>query len=887
MGKRFLIHTGLLPAFLLVLLGVSCSTKKNTFVTRNYHNLTSRFNGYFYAKESMKDAQYKIDRSYIDDYSEILPIYRLANTSETKSSYPDLEKAIKKSSTVIERHAITDYNGTEIAGAVKWIDDNYLLIGKARYIKGEYLSALQTFDYVIRKYSKFPIKYDGILWKAKTNIELNGYTEAESQLDLIAHDKNCPKTLQADIQGAYADLYLHTGKYDLATKSLEKAIELTKDKKQKTRYTYILGQVYQKQGDTKKAAAAYTKVMSMHPTYDMLFNAKVNNARMSAHDPKLRSGVKHELERMLHDAKNNEYQDIIYYTLADIELQANNEDQAVRLLRMSVATSTGNQQQKALSYLALAEIFFKHSDYTVAEAYYDSTMGVLPKTYPDYNNIDETRKSLNTLVRYINVVKLEDSLQNVVNTYGTDTTKLYPYIDKLIEKIKEKEKRDQEEKDRGNNGFQPNNIVNGGNGTGGGNSGSSGGTWYFYNPSTVSFGISEFNKKWGTRKLEDNWRRANKETIIEDPGTPGDSNDVKKGVTTAVKGDNKTRAYYLKPLPLTPALMDSSNGKIADAYFNLGSIYKEQIHNDPKAIEAFSKLTERFPTHKYSGPSHFQLYRLYKAKHDDVNAKIHADWLRKNMPNSEYTQILDNPDYEAGKMNDEKRLEAFYAETYTNFYTSGNYTGTIDRCTQAEKDFGKKNTYAARFAFLKSMSIGHTQGVDSLERSLTRLVVNYPRDPVKLQAQGILDAIHRQRGDKPTADTSAKATTTVPSIYSKNENGEYQVMILVPKGSGNVNRFRQALSDFDSENYSSDSLQINSVLLDANTQLITVKAFNGLKRSMSYYELLKTNPKVFADLTAGSWQLYPISSENYMVFFKDKKVETYKAFFEKELQGKK
>jgi len=36
------------------------------------------------------------------------------------------------------------------------------------------------------------------------------------------------------------------------------------------------------------------------------------------------------------------------------------------------------------------------------------------------------------------------------------------------------------------------------------------GDWYFYNQTTLSFGVNDFIKKWGNRKLEDNWRRSQK-----------------------------------------------------------------------------------------------------------------------------------------------------------------------------------------------------------------------------------------------------------------------------------------------------------------------------------------------------------------------------------------
>src|SRR5690606_12036650 len=48
-------------------------------------------------------------------------------------------------------------------------------------------------------------------------------------------------------------------------------------------------------------------------------------------------------------------------------------------------------------------------------------------------------------------------------------------------------------------------------------------TFYFYNPVTVSYGVKEFQKKWGTRKHDGNWRQSKaKEDFL--------SNDVEEKI---------------------------------------------------------------------------------------------------------------------------------------------------------------------------------------------------------------------------------------------------------------------------------------------------------------------------------------------------------------------
>lgn len=864
----------------LILLA-ACSQKKNTVMSRGYHNLTSRYNGFFYSKESMKEGLLKLNDTYEDDYTQLLPLFRLPNSSATKGCYPDMEKSIKKSSMVIERHAITDRGGTEIAGAVKWIDENYVLIGRARYYKGEYLSALQTFEYVSRKYEKDPTRFTGYLWQAKTHLELGGISQAMPLLDLIDNDKDCPPELEPEIKATYADLYIRQGNYSPAIKALKEAVELTKKKKERARFTYVLGQLYQKTGDTKNATDCFAKVVAMNPDYIMLFNAKINRARMSGAEAGKREEARKELFKLLKDPKNKEYYDQIYFSLGEIEQRAKKEDQALTYYKTSTAVSMGNINQKALSYLAAADIYFNRTDYPNAQLYYDSTMMILPKGFEGYIAIDEKRKSLNNLVKYLKVIKLEDSLIQVVNTYGEDTTKLYPYIDKLIQIQKDKDKKAQEQRESGGAGAQGGNFVNfqGGGGSSGGAGAQGGGAWYWYNPSNVSYGVNEFNKRWGTRKLEDNWRRANKETILEN-GNGGDEEDTSKvaGPDKGKPADNKTRQFYIKNLPFSKEAQDKSNEKIADAYYNLGSIYKEQLRNNGRSIESFDKLAQRYPKHKYALPSHYQLYRLYLAEKNQPKADTEREYIMKNFPESEYAQIIKNPNYEVNVNADRERVTNYYAETFLQ-YKAGNYTEVITRCEKSEGEFGN-NPYASRFDYLKALSIGRTQGEEALVKSLTQIIIKHPKDAIKDEAQALLDRI-KGKSSTTTQDSGAGNAT-----FRNTEITEYQLMVIIENGKGDLNKFRAELADYNTQNYASANLSVNSLMLNPKSQLVTVKAFTSRTLGVDYYNLLKSNVKVFNDLQPGTYQVFAISTENFAILFKDKDVEAYRKYFEQSIVKK-
>src|SRR5690606_26678913 len=158
----------------------------------------------------------------------------------------------------------------------------------------------------------------------------------------------------------------------------------TSKKPQKIRYTYILGQLYLNQDSIKQATKYFSKILSMTSPYEFEFNASINIAR--AYDPNDKASVKRvrkSLKRMLNDDKNDGLYDQIHYELAKLEQKEKNMPEAIKQFKLSVAKSTKNQNQKALSYLALANIYLDIPEYKLAQAYYDSTATTISRDYKD------------------------------------------------------------------------------------------------------------------------------------------------------------------------------------------------------------------------------------------------------------------------------------------------------------------------------------------------------------------------------------------------------------------------------------------------------------------------------------------------------------------------
>ena len=858
---------------------------------RGYHDLTARFNGYYYATESIKEGEEKIRTNYKYDYDQLLPVFLVPSNETVKSTFPEFDKAIKKSSNCIQRHTIKDKKSNEIFTAGKWIDNNWNVIGISHFYKREFFSGIEAFEYVIRSY-KSRDKYKAMIWLARSYNEIGAPSQAEPIISLLKEDKKISKYAKKELPAVQADYYMKRGMYKEAETALLNALKGGESKKTKSRYnlvsglksrpskktrarySFILAQLYEEKKENRKAIQYYQKVISLKPDYEMVFNARMKQARLSDVKSGNIAKLKRDLLKMTRDVKNTEYLDVIYYTLGEISEKEKNDAQAIAYYKLSVKNSTQNPKQKALSYLKLGEINFDQANYTASGGYYDSTMITLPKDYKGYAAISKRKETLETLVSYIRAIQREDSLQRIAKM--TDSQR-NSFIEKMISKIEaEEEKKKEELEALSAQNANPNNTTTIPNNGLPPTSTGVKGEWYFYNQTTLSFGINDFIKKWGNRKLEDNWRRSQKSLSFDNQTTDNDTTEQVTNNKTKTSSNKKNVEYYLTDLPLSDSLLRKSNRRIIDAYYNLGSTYKEELNNNKKAIATFEELNNRFVDHKYKVATYFQLYRIFTSVKNQAQADLYKNKILNEYPNSEYAQIIKNPKYIADKNAQKDEVELFYTDTY-NEYSSNNYSSAFIKCNESETKFGK-NDFSAKFAFIRAMCIGKLKGVDSLEVALKQVQIFYPKDPVSKQAQDILEVIYNM---KHPSEATANGAIIKTDTFSLDLTVPHYVIAVCPDDVAIANGFKSALADYNNNFYSIADLSITSSLFGSTNQITTVKMFKNAHDALEYIDNLYKDKTVFSGkVKTELFNIMAISEDNLPKFYKKKQVSYYKPFYD-------
>jgi tetratricopeptide (TPR) repeat protein len=857
--------------FLAALLLASCSTKKNTLVNRSFHNLSAHYNGYFNAREILREAILKMETEYVDDYSRILPMWTYGNPKDAKAATPAMEKVFKKCSTVIDRHSMK-FKGVE---KVKWIDDNFMLIGLSHFYRHDYFSGVEVFEFVISEYKKQPSRYDAFLWLIKTYNELGLFTKAQGYIDLCKSDRTFPFKKNGELAAVTADFHIKQENYELAIKELNKALVYSRNKKEKARWTFILAQLYQRINQPQRAISAFSQVVKLNPKYELAFYSKILKAKLYDKTASSSVSIKDELNKMLKDKKNIDYYDQIFYALAEIALKDGDEKQAVELLKKSMASVTNNNTQKGLSALLLADIYFERPEYNLAEAFYDTAVGLISKDYPGYEIIKNKKENLTKLVNNYRLIAREDSLLQVA---GLDPQERLKKIDRLIEKEKQEAAKKKEEEEAlaaqsQNQSLNQQTPKNQAPAQG------SGSTFYFNNPSTLSFGFSEFAKKWGNRKLEDNWRRSNKQQIAPS----GTVDETSAGISAASKdtmSQEQLRAIYLKNLPMTDEAKNSSRDKIIDAYYDLSLIYKESLGNLPKSAESLEILNGKYPGNKYEQAAFYQLYRLYMGMKQEANAAKNREIILTRFPDSDYAKILLNPDYNSERQKKADKVTELYSLTY-QLYEDGSYRDALGNCLRADS-MDLKNPVKGQFALLKALCIGRTSDIKAFEMELSSVVVNYPKEPVKDRAQEILDYIRNMNASDPNAKKPGDkgAASNQPEFKSEPES-EHLFVLVFAQGQANPSQVASVISDFNDEYFSASALSVNPLPLQNGSQAVTVRMFSNAQKAMGYFAMYADQLSAQREMSFEK-QYFVVSKGNFAILMKAPDISVYLTFFEAE-----
>ncbi|HEX2934645.1 MAG TPA: hypothetical protein VHO72_04775 [Bacteroidales bacterium] len=859
-----------------MLIFCGCSTRKNTIISRSYHNLTAKYNVLFNGNESFKKGVARYNTTYKDDYSRILPVFNYGDKEIAPTISSEMDVAIKKSLKCISMHSIKAKPKTKKGDRPtpkekaylnkneynRWIDDAYMLMGKAYFYELNYDKAMETFTFITREFPKEFTSYTAQIWMARTNCEKGEYGDAERTITQLTTDKKFPEKLKVELYATAAHVALKREQYKQATTSLEKAMPLVKKRKTKLRYLYILAQLYQENKQYEKSSEYYGMVIRKNPPYEMAFNAQINQASLVQAGSKSNKDIKQQLHKMLRDEKNKEYRDQIYYALGKIEMIEGNTDKALEYYRESVAVSTQNNDQKALSCLTLADYYYSKKAYVPAQAYYDSTMQSIDPDYPKIDIIQVRAESLGRLVSNLNTISSEDSLQRISRLSDNERNRV---IDGIINNLRQKEAQEQiAESQRLQEYYRTQSRQNMMPDQ------QAAAKWYFYNPVSINQGMKEFQLKWGKRKLEDNWRRRNKGIASFAEQSEDNKNEeqtLEKKIT-----DNKSREFYIQNLPLSDSAKKESQAKIIRSYYDAGQVYRNDLKDLQPAVDLYESMLTKYPENEYKLPVYYQLYSMYNELQNTAKANYYKNLLLTKYPESNYAKVLSDPEFYKIFEAKEKEAELFYEQTYTQ-YQNGLYNQVIANAEQAPRSY-PKHKILPKFALLKALAVGKTS-TDLLvfRTELNQVIETYPKNEVADYAKEVIAYLNTYKPETKQQEDIKKAEV----IYSPNDSVFY--FALVVRKTEDANQLIFDFINFNLDHFKNERLELNQNDLGNGYKVITVRPFADLKKAAEYYNTFKASPGNLKNVKSDTKDFFFITPANFDVLIKQTEASSYIEFF--------
>ncbi|MDR2473032.1 MAG: hypothetical protein LBD53_05625 [Tannerella sp.] len=905
----------IVAAVIIVAVAVSCGARKNNASSRFYHSLNSRYNIYFNGKTSFDEALKAMNDGYKENYTQQIALFPVSGVykGEEKQSGSAFNRAIEKGNKAIKLHSIKDkpprrpgWQNDPVQVKLQAQEEFnpftkhcWLLVAESRYYNGDFLNAAVTYSYIARHFATEPdLVAQARIGEARCYSELGWFYETQNIIRKLSETGYHAK-LKNDYERMFADYMIRQDSIMTAIPYLQNSIKAEKNRRQKARQRYLLGQLYARNEMNDLAYKTFGKVASSNPPYEIEFAARIRQTEVfSGGDC---NKIVKMLKRMAKSDKNKDFLDQVYYAMGNVYMTQQDTTKAIESYALGIEKSTLNGFDKAVCQIRLGDIYFTQTEYLKAQPCFSGAISGITKEYKDYERVAKLSEALDALAIHFEAVTLQDSLQKLAQMPEKERLAV---IDKIIEQVKEDEKRAKEEAEkeeylaqqnamgsnlnpRANNAMPP---VGGG---------LDAGAFYFYNMQVVNQGKTQFQTKWGKRTLEDNWRRRNKKTelLMSDEEimaqSPADSlelpSDSLQAAVDSLASDPLSREYYLQQIPLTPEDLEASNKIIEDGLYNMGMVYKDKLEDKTLTVNTFETLDRRFPDNIYRLDYYYQVYIMALMFEDTELAASYRQKIINDFPESDYAIAVSDPDYVRNMRLLNIIPDSLYQITYSRYLADDTAAVRANYNTVSTKF--PLSELMPKYMFINALS--YVQSGDALrfKDELTALTEKYPNVDVTELASEILKNLLRGRvlvaggGFTPMTwnfrfgsdNDNAIAENAAAQQFKPEKDEPFLLAIVYPTGSIERNKLLYAVAAYNFANFKIKTFDFGFEETSV-VSIMTISGFSNFDEVMQYYTMIYSD-NGYARTVDNAVSFFPISTTNYDFLIHGKTLEEYITFF--------
>lgn len=678
-------------AFIL-LVTWSCSQQSTKPAAVTFHNINAKYNAIWQADRLLIDLHNQSITERIENYASALPIISPIDSAFGITHKLEIGNLIRKASLVIDRHQNSAY-----------LDDAYLLIAEGRILQRDFKNALETLKYIntLDPDRKTQSKALNLLYQVY--LMENDFESAEKtetfflENELEDKDYKITKAFEHQLKGENRSCIA----------LLEQTIEKVKNRHERGRLYFILGQLYEEANQGSLAKIAYQNSKRQKSNYALTLRADIAYKSLDQSIP--------ALEKLIADPKNEDQKSEIYVAMGKIFLEQKDLNRAKEVWQKA----TQNNPNKGELYFQLGRLFSTQmTEYARASAYFDSAATNLTPNNPIYSAAIKSQKDWNQYVRIEKIILEEDSLQKLAKLPLSKLEEIYKasQMKRISQKDSVQKVQARPTKIQATFTRRPPSSEQQ--------------SFYFYNDQARIKGEQEFNMNWGIRNLEDFWNRKNKQNNAL--AMRENVNQVSKENNTLVDLTSSTDSMqiWLDAIPMTDAKLLSSNKKKEQALFDLGKYCKTQMGNNTLSNQHLNRLMAEYPYTTYEAEA---LYLLYLSAENKIRKSQYRNALFERFPDSIYKLTILK--LETGSLSDSKEQQAEKAyEQAFNEFKSNTFETALRSCQKIRIDFpGSKSE--DKVVFLSALCFAGLKDRDQYEKTLKQFIQLFPTSPLKAEAE--------------------------------------------------------------------------------------------------------------------------------------------------------
>jgi tetratricopeptide (TPR) repeat protein len=706
----------ILALLFIVALTWSCSQYSTKPFAIAFHNINAKYNAIWQAERLEKGVYKKLSEEKTDNYRQTLPIIAEFDSIALKKYAAEIDQIIKKASIAIDRHQNSRY-----------IDNAYVLIGNGRILQYDYKNAIETFKYVNSIDHDEESQINSLISLYQIYIFQNEFTSAEKVAEII-QEQSLNKKQKINFYLTKAYLHQKKGENLFAIAVIEQTLPMMKSGNEKARLYYILGQLFQEEQKYGLAGEYFKKVDQNKPSYDLQFHSMISNHALGS--------SLEELFKMLKEPKNQDNKALIYVAIGQIFYEKNDFEQA----QFYWEKGAENNSEKGVLFLQLGDLFAKKiKKFDQAEKYYDSAATYLTSSNAEFNKAQRLKKIWHEFGALNQKIILEDSLFVLSSKSDTELKKIFEDLE-----AKKYQQKDTLIPKKAITATVSNVIFTRRP------SSPEQQSFYFYNDAVRILGKQEFLNKWPNRTLEDFWNRKNKDqtllTVTENKSEQVSKNADKQVASDLGKTDKKLNSSdpflkWISKIPRTEVEKNTAQKRMESAIFELGKFSKLEINDNELANGAFIRLLKEFPNTSYEPESLYFLYVCHM--NDAILKKKYRQNLFEKYPESHFKSLILK--MENGNLSEGKEILAqkAYEKAYFN-YQSKKLSESYLQCLEIEQLFPGSNL-DDKISFLKALIKGEQKDLAAYESMLKIFMQTFPKSPLFANAKELLNAINQNK----------------------------------------------------------------------------------------------------------------------------------------------